>query len=571
MNIVLFYPRLILRAALALAVAAGSVVTAAQSVAAMRPVPCFAVHEVAFTAAGTYANPYVQLSADATLVEPDGHTTRQVPLFWDGGQTWRFRFAPDRPGAWRWTVKSADRGLDGQSGAFECIPSKLRGSLQPRADASHHFQYQNGEHMWFLGDTAWAYGCDSTEEKHDRAAAERYATNRARQGFNAIHLMLLAEIGWGNRNGPPWHDIAAEKINPDYFREIDERIAFANQQGLVTGLAIAWANKGRNEPYSWGRMPGMPARERYARYATARYSAYQVYFLVAGEWDSEARREGQTEAAARQQFIRLGDVVRASDPHHRMIGIHTTMKQAGSTRDFNRDASWMDFGDYQQNYTELHGKILRSRVFAKPVINGEYAYWLRDANGDGIVDKPHSYTLDDIRAATWDIVMAGGYVVAGFGSTYLGGARHVATFLPDDPRNEPWLAQLGHIKMFFSGLDYAQLEPHDELIGSAAARTADRGTRPNTNDVQPGNTRVPATTYWCLANPGKTYVVYVRGTTQPVTLELAAASAHRWQAERFDPRTGARQAVTAPATGASSYKFTPPDAQDWLVVLRAGD
>lgn len=67
----------------------------------------FAIHEQSFRATGRYANPYVESSAEATLTAPDG-STRVAPLFWDGGETWKLRFAPDRVGEWRWAVRSAD-------------------------------------------------------------------------------------------------------------------------------------------------------------------------------------------------------------------------------------------------------------------------------------------------------------------------------------------------------------------------------------------------------------------------------------------------------------------------------
>lgn len=562
---------------------AATFVTAISLAAAQPPsspdtaaVPRFAPHEVAFTATGTYANPYVELTADATLTAPDGHTTRNLPLFWDGDATWRFRFAPDQPGTWHWSVKSTDRGLNGRSGKFDCVASTRRGSLQPLAGAPLHFQYQNGERVWFLGDTAWSFAVDTPEEGHDRAAAERYAANRASQGFNAIHLMLLSEVGWGNRGGLPWIDLATERINPAYFREVDERIAFANARGLITGLAVAWGYKGRKEPYAWSRLPNLAAQERYARTIAARYGAFDVYFIVSGEWDAEIRHRPAPEADVRREFVHLGDVLRAADPHRRMIAIHPTQNSAGSTREFNTGSTWMDFGDYQQNYNGLHASILTSRAFNKPVVNAEYAYWLRDSNGDGVVDKAHSYTLDDIRAATWDIAMAGGYVVTGFGSTYLGGARHLTKFLPDDPKNGPWLEQIAHVKSFFTSLDYWKLTPHDALVTSSAPRTADRSSRVEASDIHVTNTRAPATTYWCLAEPGKTYVVYVRGSTEPLHLALSApAASTRWRAEQFNPRTGARQPLTAPASAALAtssgqpFLYHPPDAQDWLLVVRA--
>lgn len=521
----------------------------------------FSPHEVTLSASGDYDNPYKELSADATMIEPDGRTTRRVPLFWDGGDTWRFRFAPDKLGTWTWSVESVDPGLNGRKGAFDCVASHRRGSFKPLAGSPYHFQYQNGEKVWFLGDTAWAYLTDNAEEHHDRAAAERYVSNRARQGFNAIHVMLLSEAGWGNRQGLPWTDIAKEKINPAYFQEADERIAFANAQNVVVGLALAWANKGRREQYAWGKIPGFEARRRYARYVAARYAAYDVYFLVSGEWQGEIRNRKSTEEEIRQEFVRLGDVVQASDPQGRMIGIHPLGRYRG-THEFTAASTWMSFGDYQQNYQDLHGYILQARTASKPVVNGEYAYWLRANNRAGEVDKPHSYTLEDIRAATWDIVMAGGYVVAGFGSTYMGGNRHPTSFLPDDPRNEPWIQEIGRVKSFFTSLPFETLEPHDEMVTSDVARTGDRSGRMGV-DRSIDKIQAPVTAYWCLADPGKCHVAYVRGVKGALTLSLGTSGQAR--AEQFDPRTGERTPLSVPQ--GTSYTYRPPDERDWIVVV----
>jgi hypothetical protein len=418
--------------------------------------------------------------------------------------------------------------------------------------------------MWFMGDTAWAYVTDSVEEKHDRAAAEQYVVRRAAQGFNVIHLMLLNEAGWPNRGGPPWTDIAKEQINPAYFQEADQRIAFANARGVVTGLALAWGNKGRKEPYSWGRFPDPAARRRYARYAAARYSAFEVYFLVSGEWHGEVRSRKSTEAELRREFGEIGDALRAADPHRRMIGIHP-MTAHGSTREFNTSATWMDFADYQQNYRELHGRALASRVVAKPVVNSEYGYYLRDQNGDGQVDKPHSYTVDDIRHATWDIAMAGTYFVTGFGSTYMGGIRHPTTFLPADPKNRSWEEQIGRVKRLFESLDYWRLEPHDELVSCPVARSEDRATSVEVADRHVALTRAPATVYWCLAEPGRTYLVYLRGTRAPVTLRTGVDA--NWTVSRHDPRTGTAGADSSPVRG-GVVPLMAPDEQDWVFVVQ---
>src|SRR5262245_27962091 len=486
-------------------IAAGLSVSEVAGAADSPSVARFAVHEVALTAQGNYSNPYAELAAEAVLTEPESSKTRRVPLFWDGGTTWKFRFAPDLLGTWKWTVESRDRGLGGKSGSLETVAAdgsgrKRRGSIQTMQDFPLHFQRQDGSPCWFLGDTAWALFTDSAEEKHDRAAALRYVDTRATQGFNVLHSMLLSEAGWGNRGGQPWDDLAAEKLNPRYWEEVDLRLAHANEKGIVCGLALAWGDKRKVEPYAWRRFKDLEARKRYARYIAARFSAYDVYFLVSGEWEGEIRTRGSTADAVRQEFIEIGDALAAADPHGRMIAIHPMTAQ-GSVREFNA-VKWMAFGDYQQNYHDLHGRILQSRAAGKPVVNGEYGYLLRDQSGDGVPDKDNSTSLDAMRNATWDILMAGGYVVTGFGTTYFGGNRDPGPFDLDAKKNDDWEAQLGHVRRVFLPLGWWKLTPHDELLACDAPRGAD--------GKEFGHSVPPAATYWCLAELGKQYILYCR-------------------------------------------------------------
>jgi len=79
---------------------------------------------------------YTELSAEVVLTAPNGTETRRLPLFWDGGSTWKFRFSPDRIGTWGWIVASWDKGLNGRTGAFRAVNSKRKGSLRPMPDLS---------------------------------------------------------------------------------------------------------------------------------------------------------------------------------------------------------------------------------------------------------------------------------------------------------------------------------------------------------------------------------------------------------------------------------------------------
>lgn len=521
-------------------------------------VPRFGIVERSSQHVGAYGNPYAELSATAQLVEPDGETIRTLPLFWDGGTTWRFRFSPDVTGTWQWSIHSADRGLDGQSGTFKVVPSDRQGSIRPMADYGHHFERQDGARFWFLGDTAWSLYTDSALQKHDRAQAEHYVDVRASQGFNVVHSMLLQEDGWINCGGAPFDDLATERVNPAYWQEVDRRLAYLNGAGIVGGLVLAWGRKrwDGTEPFAWDRFPDMAAKVRYARYVVARYSAYDVYFVVAGEWNASGRDGGNDRV--RQQYIKIGDALQAADPHGHMIGIHPGTHMNHFVREFHDAARWMSFGDYQQNYTHLHAEVVASRRFGKPAVNSEYAYYLRDADQDGVVDKPNSQSVEITRHATWDIVMGGSYVVSGFGSTYMGGARNLGPFDVDAPQNDGWEVQIQHVSALFRSIAWWRLQPRDDLVSADLARSEEREIY--------GRPAPPATTYWCLAEPGEQYVVYVRGVDAKVDLSLGAPAA-TYTVRQFDPRCGTFEDLGV-RRGISALTYRPPDTQDWVVLLQ---
>jgi hypothetical protein len=523
----------------------------------------YGIFESAFQASGTYANPYAAIRAEATFERPD-HTTWRIPLFWDGENNWKVRISPDIVGEWNYGITSTDAGLNGRTGEFVCTESSRAGGIVASTRQPGHFERQNGAPFFFLGDTAWAYFTDIPEEKHDRAQAEAYLKARAGQGFTVIHSMLLSEGGDGNSGGPPWQSIAEEQINPAYFREAERRIAYANQQGVTVGIALAWGDKRKTERYPWRRMPNLEARRRYARYVAARFSAYDVYFLISGEWHGEIRTRGNMSAQqVFSEFVELGNEFAAAEPHHRMIGIHP-MGSEGSSREF-ASTPWMSFGDYQQNYRHLHGKILTSRGFGRPVVNAEYGYFLRDQNGDGKPDKDNSYSADDMRFASWDIAMAGGYLVTGFGTTYFGGHRDPGNFDWAAPKNRIWEQQIGALKRFLEAAEFRRLIPADELISSETPRGDDIYTGAlgqRGRELHP-----PKVTYWALTDPGRTYVAYVRGITAPVRLELGARANH-FHVREFNPRTGEfRQLPDVEIR--DSWQFTPQSAEDWVMLLEA--
>jgi len=526
----------------------------------------FGFFETSFGAVGQYQNPYTDLPASAVVERPDG-TKRTLGLFWDGGNLWKIRISPDLIGTWQFRVQSSDKGLNGQTGQFTCVPSQQKGSIQPMPGFEHHFIYQDGTPFLFWGDTAWALYQDEVSENLDRNAVFCYINERADQGINVVHSMLLQEAGWGNKNGPPFGNLSKEILNPGYWQEIDVRLQYLNQKGIIGGLVLAWGDKQKREPFAWRRFPGLKARKRYARYIASRYGAYDVYFVVSGEWHAEIRtRRNVTEQAIYNEFVEIGNALYESDAHKRMVGIHP-MTEHGSVREFN-EAGWMSFGDYQQNYRLLHERILESRKYPGPIVNSEYGYYLRDSNFDGVVDKHNSFSVEAMRHATWDIIMAGGYPITGYATTYMGGNRDKGPFNVDDPRNDIWERQYHVAQRFLGGLQWWKLQPHDDWISSSTSRSSDRQVRIGTNAGRKRTLRCPPkTTYWLLAEPGKQYLAYVRGLTAKVTVDFGSESVGVRKALLLNLRTGDIKNIIDTTNSKDHFEWSPPDAEDWVLFL----
>ena len=331
-------------------------------------VPQFARYEQAFEHAADVSNPYRQITATAHIVGPDRRSRSPIMLFWDGGRTWRLRFSPDQIGTWHWETRSTDSGLDGHSGAFEVVPSDLKGSIRPMA----------GHPTTFNDRTARAFGfwarrrgrCTWTAQSSGTTARPPSAHRRARgAGLQRLAQHAAQRGGLGQQRGasfrPTWRQ---ERINPAYWQEVDRRLAYLNHQGIVGGLVLAWGRKqlgGRaSSPMPGTASPSLEAKLRYARTIAARYSAYDVYLIVAGEWNASSREKGRTGNAVHGEYIRdrrrpaRGRSAPAHDRHPPRLPA-AIICAASSTS----GADWMDFGDYQQNYVHLNAEIVASRGF----------------------------------------------------------------------------------------------------------------------------------------------------------------------------------------------------------------
>jgi hypothetical protein len=206
----------------------------------------------------------------------------------------------------------------------------------------------------------------------------------------------------------------------------------------------------------------------------------------------------------------------------------------------------------------LHNEMLEVRVNRKrdrPVIDGEYAYYLRRGISahPRVVNRGHSHDRATFRKAAWVLTMAGTYIVPGFWRTYYGGwAGRNTPFQPDDPEALPAIGDLQKLHGFFtrrengSRREWWKLVPHDELVSSRS-------------DPADGNSGYA----YCLADPGQSYVVYTENT-RSTGLSLGGSADATYRVTRFDPRTGKRTLLNASVKNGTTFSLLSPDAEDWV-------
>jgi hypothetical protein len=119
--------------------------------------------ELVFKSEQDYANPYTDVEMVVDFSGPDGRAIRR-PAFWDGGATWRVRFAsPTARGVWTWRSVSsvtADSGLHGRSGSLRSTAYSgenhlVQHGLLRMSPRGRNVVHADGTPFLMVGDTPW--------------------------------------------------------------------------------------------------------------------------------------------------------------------------------------------------------------------------------------------------------------------------------------------------------------------------------------------------------------------------------------------------------------------------------
>lgn len=513
-----------------------------------------------FEAAREYADPVRDCAVIATFAGPHGEEILRE-AYWDGGATYRVSFAPTCPGSWSWRVAApADSGLDGLLGTLDVdlyagdLPIYRHGFLRV-SDNGRYLTYADGTPFLWLGDTHWAFSfLERWDESNHPAFASMFrgiVDQRVGQGFTVYQANLKADDGASLF----WIDPEGDKAVPNvafYQQELDRRMQYVADAGLVNALGLAWYGE-------LLRPNGLERMKTLARYVVARYGALPVVWTLAGEvagYDPARRDEliaGWREVARE---------IERCDAYGHLQTAHYTTRRPMET--YYQDESWHDFtlgqaghgdyrvgeGDYREFFSEHAGK---------PFVEGESFY-----EGCSTLEEHGS------RPVTPDMVRRVAYLVmqlGGCGYTY--GAQGVwdcvwdETYF-DDPASDvavgmfnrghrtwkdgidaPGAVQLGFWKRFYEDVRFWELAPY-----------AEPGANPARWRKQPMVT---------VSERGDRLVAYyTEAARKPLTVEGLEPGEWTWR--WFDPRTGVWGDPVSVALDGTWTLPTRPDWQDWALI-----
>ncbi len=252
------------------------------------------VAEWSFTAARDYtAGGGDALDFEVVFEQPATGRKLVRPAFWDGGNTFKVRFAPPLAGVWTWTARCpADATLDGRRGTFESVAytgalAIYRHGFVKTPPGKKYFTYADGTPFFYLGDTHWGLYREEIDEPGPHAGTTgatshfKYVVKRrAEQGFTVLQSEPIG-CRFDVRDGRvDAKDIAGFQHADLYYQAIAE-----------AGLVHANAEFFFASEMSPALAKDDAALERICRYWSARFGAYPVIWTIAQEIDNDFYHE----------------------------------------------------------------------------------------------------------------------------------------------------------------------------------------------------------------------------------------------------------------------------------------
>ena len=519
-------------------------------------VPQWTTYELRFASEKRYPNPYTDQDVWVWFVNSRGDSLVR-PAFWDGGQTWKVRFAaPDTGRIWNWRSYAtvADQGLAGKTGKLRSVPYRgtnnlLKHGLLRMSAGKRNVVHADGTPLLVVADTPWSLPFRATTDQ-----AVTYAKDRQQKGFNTA-LLLSVQPDKGARGPEARNTVLGfdrafadlsdghmRQLKPDYYQTLDSLVQILLAHELVAVFAPVAHGYGWKGETAIGSGVSADEYARYSTYLVARYGSGPALWLI--NLDSNAKAPGIKPA---------GQAIQQWDAYHQPLGLHyspyddflATWAAGDSSCCFHYNRThqqepWLDFQWAQTGHDGLHLYHKVERMYnntpTKASMNGEPTY-------EGMQEGKAGLGWWQGEDA-WNQLMHGGTMGVVYGAACLWQWK----ITPDEPGWPEWTnapmswrqalaltgsTYVGAIARAFRGYDFADMERRWDL----------------TDDNQP-----------LLAKEGVFYIAY-RQTGGTVRIRnVPAGLPYVW----FNPVTGA---VEPERTTRADGPFAAPDKNPWVLII----
>jgi hypothetical protein len=516
-------------------------------------------HEISLQSAGGYKNGYTDVDVWAEFKNDKGETIKR-PAFWDGGNTWKIRFAPpDTSSVWTWQTfaSNEDKGLADQRGSLKSIPYPTQNvrnifyehGFLKMSSGKRNVVHADGTPFLVIGDTPWAIPFRAKNEQ-----VEIYASDRQGKGFNTALLMSVQPDRYAE--GPTSRDSLLgyarafddlpnghlNKLKPEYFQQLDSLISILVSHEIVPVIQPVFHGFGWKGKTVLGTTADPQEYARYCRYLVARYGSKPAFWLVSA--DGTGLDPGVKPG---------GEEIEEWDAYQQPTGIHynpaddymPVWAQGDSAKCFHynrshQSAPWLDFQWAQTGHDGKHIPYKVVRMYdekpTKAVLNGEPTY-------EGMGGGKHGLGWWQGEEA-WTNLMNGGTMGVVYGAAGLWQWKLTI----DEPGWDTWTDQRvswetaldlegsrypGNIGKALKGFDFTDMEKHWDLT---------EGNKP------------------LLAKEGKFYIAYLPEGGEIKIKSIPDGLSFYW----FDPVRGE---FASDGEATSNMTFKSRDTKPWVLLI----
>lgn len=512
--------------------------------------------EIVLTSERDYLNGYTDVEVWAIFSNENNDSIKR-PAFWDGGNTWKLRFAPPDTGSiWRWKTYSepADKGLSGKTGSIRSLTytgnnKLIKHGLLKMSPGKRNVIHADGKPFLVVGDTPWAIPFRATIDQ-----VREYSADRRIKGFNTALLMtvqpdMYAEgpeerntIMGFDRGFADLHEGHLNKLKPDYFQYLDSIIMILVENGIVPVYQPVFHGFGWKGKTVLGPVADPDEYARYCKYLVARYGSMPAFWLVSG--DAHGLDPGVKAG---------GEMVEKWDAYRQPAGIHynpaddflASWANGDSSRCFHynrshQDKEWLDFQWAQTGHDSKHLYHKVERMYEnKPVkaaLNGEPTYEGMGGGKNGL----GWWQGED----AWNQLMHGGTMGVVYGAVCLWQWK----ITPDEPGWDTWTdapmswreamkqegsSYAGLVSKAFDGYDFTDMEKRHDLTDGKKL---------------------------LLARENSFYISYLEKGGEIKIKTLPDNLPYRW----FNPENG--EIIESGTTGKQQV-FKAPDRKPWVLII----